>query len=117
MSASRRRDDHGMVTAMTVVVAATLVVLSVAAVAGARVLVTQRRAAAAADLGALAGAIAVQRGQDGCGAVSRLVRRSGARVQQCGVEGDHVRVTVVQDAGTVAGRRVNVAARAHAGPR
>jgi secretion/DNA translocation related TadE-like protein len=106
-----------MVTALTVVVAVGLVVLTIAAVAGARVLVTQRRAAAAADLGALAGAVALQRGQDGCAAARRLVRRSGAQVEQCGVEGDHVRVTVVRDAGTVAGRRLRVAARAHAGPR
>ena len=117
MRGHRRRDDRGVVTAMTVVVAATLVVLTVAAVAGARVLVTQRRAAAAADLGALAGAVALQHGQDGCQAVHRLVQRSGAHVEHCDVRGDHVRVTVVQAAGTIAGRHVRVAARAHAGPR
>ena len=117
MSRIRHRGDDGVVTAMVVVVATTLVVLTVAAVAGGRVLVTQRRAAAAADLGALAGAVALQRGQDGCAAVRRLVVRSGARVSWCGVEGDRVRVTVVQDAGTIAGRRVRVEARAHAGPR
>lgn len=109
--------ERGAVTSMVVVLTAVLVVLTVAAVAGGRVLVTQRRAAAAADLAALAGAVAVQRGGDPCDAARRLVARSDARLQRCVVSGDDVRVTVVTDAGVVAGRRVSVAAKAHAGPR
>ena len=112
-----RRDERGVVTSMVVVLATTLVVVTVAAVAGGRVLVTQRRAAAAADLAALAGAVAVQRGEAACDAVRRSVSHHGSRLHRCVVTGEHVRVTVTSEVGVVAGRRVRVAARAHAGPR
>lgn len=111
------RDERGMVTSMVVVLATTLVVLTVAALAGGRVLVAQRRAASAADLAALAGAVAVQQGEAACDAVRRTVSRHGSRLQRCEVTGDHVRVTVIREVGLVAGRRVRVAAQAHAGPR
>lgn len=110
-------DERGLAAPVVVGLTAVILLLALAAGVAGRVLVTQRRAAAAADLGALAGAVAVQRGGDACGAVSRLVARSGARVQQCEVSGDHVRVTVVAEAAVVAGRRISVAERAHAGPR
>jgi secretion/DNA translocation related TadE-like protein len=113
-----RRDEHGAVTSMAVVLTAVLLAVAVAAVVGGRVLVSERRAAAAADLAALAGAVAVQHGQDGCDAVRRLVsRHPDTEVRRCWVTGEQVRVTVAAEVGVVVGRRVTVAARAHAGPR
>jgi secretion/DNA translocation related TadE-like protein len=112
------RGELGVAASTAVVVVAVLLVLSAAAVGGAAVLVGQRRASAAADLGALAGAVALQHGQAGCDAVRRLVRRhDDARLRACVVVGDVVRVTVVVDVGVIAGRTVSVAARARAGPR
>lgn len=116
MSGRRSRGEAGVVTSTVIVVASALVVLAVAASAAAQVLVAQRRAASAADLGALAGAVAVQHGQDACAAARRLVARSQARVHACQVSADRVRLTVAVDLAVV-GRRFDVSARAHAGPR
>ena len=117
MSVRRRRDEAGVVTSTVLVVASALAVLAVVGVTGGQVLVAHRQAGSAADLGALAGAVALQRGEDACAAARRLVTRSdGARVRTCHVSAERVRLTVTVDLG-VAGRRVAVSARAHAGPR
>lgn len=116
MSLPRRRSEVGVVTSTVLLVASALAVLALAAVAGGQVLVAHRQAGSAADLGALAGAVALQRGQDACAAARRLVVRSDARVRTCQVSAERVRLTVTVDLG-VAGRQVGVSARAHAGPR
>jgi secretion/DNA translocation related TadE-like protein len=113
----RPRGERGVASSFGLLVAAVLVVAVVGAVAGVRVLVAQREAAAAADLGALAGAVAIQRGSDGCRAAERLVGRTDARVRSCEARGEHLRLVVGVDLGTLAGRRVSVAARGRAGPR
>ena len=116
MSVRRRRGEAGVVTSTVLVVASALAVLAVAGVTGGQVLVAHRQAGSAADLGALAGAVAIQRGEDACAAARRLVARSDARVRTCHVSAERVRLTVTVDLG-VAGRRIGVSARAHAGPR
>jgi secretion/DNA translocation related TadE-like protein len=116
MSSPRRRDEDGAVTSLVLVVAAALVVVTVGAAAAGQLMVAHRRAGSAADLGALAGAVALQRGADGCAAARRLVVRSDARLRRCEVSDEQVRVTVAVEL-TLAGRRVDVGARAHAGPR
>jgi secretion/DNA translocation related TadE-like protein len=103
-------------TPTVLIMAAALVVLAVASTAAGQVLVAHRRAGSAADLGALAGAVAVQQGQDGCSAARRLVARSEARLHACRVSAEQVRLTVAVDLAVV-GRSVSVSARAHAGPR
>jgi secretion/DNA translocation related TadE-like protein len=105
------------VTAPVLAVSVLLVVVTVVAVAGGRLLVAQRRAGSAADLGALAGAVAAQRGGEPCAAVRRLVALHDARVTRCWVAGKRVRVVVSYDVGVLVGREVSVAARAQAGPR
>jgi secretion/DNA translocation related TadE-like protein len=78
--------------------------------------VAQRRAAAAADLAALAGAVAVQHGQDACPAAVRMARLDRASLRSCRVVGEQVRV-VGSVSVVLVGHRVVVQARAHAGPR
>jgi secretion/DNA translocation related TadE-like protein len=114
---SREQDQRGAVTGLTLAVAAFLVVVTLGLVAGGRVLVAQREAAAAADLTALAAAVAAQRQQEPCRAAERLARQFEVRVSHCRIDGDHARLTVVKELGLVLGRTVSVSARAHSGPR
>ena len=116
MRSPRRRGEDGAATSLVLVVVAALVVATLGATAVGQVMVAHRRAGSAADLGALAGAVALQRGQDGCAAARRLVARADARLRRCQVSDEEVRITVAVDL-AVAGRRVVVGARAHAGPR
>lgn len=113
----RRRDETGAATGITIGVAALVLCAALAAVTVARVLVAHREAAALADLGSLAGAVAVQHGRDGCLAAREHVRRAGAGAVECRTTGERVRLVVRVELGRVLGRQVGVTARAHAGPR
>ncbi len=115
--APSRKGERGAATSAAVVVLAVLLLLTSALVAGAGVLVSQRRAAAVADLAALAGAVAVQRGDDPCAATEELVARSRAALAHCAVVGEDVRVVVRVELGDVAGLPLRVSARGRAGPR
>lgn len=88
------RETRGSATVLAVVL---LVVLGLAGALAAGlggVLVAKRRAASAADLAALAGAAAVQRGDPGCAAAAATVRDNRARVVSCQVAGEVVEVEV-----------------------
>jgi secretion/DNA translocation related TadE-like protein len=95
---------------IVVIVAATVMV---AVLCG--VLVQQRRLESAADLAALAGATAVQHGDDGCAAARVAARRNGARLASCLSDGDTVTVTAAQTT-LLFGWPVHQRARARAGP-
>ena len=112
-----RRDESGAATGLAVGVAALVLCAALAAVAVARVLVAHREAGAVADLGSLAGAVAVQHGRAGCSAAREHVRRAGAATVECTSTGEHVRLVVRVELGRLLGRRVGVTARSHAGPR
>ena len=86
----------------------------VAALGG--MVVDQRRVEAAADLAALAGAAAAQRGNDGCAAARSVARRNDGRVDRCTVAGSVVEVRVVRTGRQVLGRRVTVRSTTRAGP-
>lgn len=90
----RRRDDRGSATVLALTMAAVVAVLAVLGGAGGSVLLTHRRAAAAADLAALAGAGALQRGDPACDAAAALAVANGARVLRCVVGEDEVVVRV-----------------------
>lgn len=78
-------------------------------------LVAKRRAAAAADLAALAGAGAVQRGNPGCAAAATTAGANQARVVSCRQDGDIVEVEVAVAVHAVPGV-AEVRDRARAGP-
>lgn len=101
-----------LVLTLVGVLAAGTVLLAV--VVGA--LVAQRRVASAADLAALAGAAALQRGADGCAAAAGVSRRNGAELVACRSSEGVVQVTVRTDLPVRFGRSLTVSARARAGP-
>ena len=117
MRSRRPRGETGAATGLSVGVAALVLFAALAAVAVTRVLVAHREAGALADLGSLAGAVAVQHGRDGCLAAREHVRRAGAAAVTCTSAGEHVRLVVRVELGRLLGRRVGVTARSHAGPR
>lgn len=114
---ARHRDERGAVTLVVAAVAGVLVAVSLVVVTGGQLLVAQRRAGRSADLGALAGAVASQRGGDPCAAARRLVAVHDDRVTRCTVIGQRVRVVVAGDVRVLAARTITVTARAQAGPR
>ncbi len=116
-SGLRRADQRGAASGLVLAVAAVVVCAGLGAGVVVRVLVAHRAAGSVADLGALAGAVAVQRGSDGCAAARRLVERSGATTPECHESEGHVRLVVRLSVGRLLGREVTVRARAHAGPR
>lgn len=113
---TRGRDERGLATSFVLVTAAVVLLAAVGVAGLGRLLVEQRRAAAAADLSALAAAVAAQRGQDPCAAAGRMARLNAAEVVGCVAEAQTVRVST---ATTVAlwGRSVTFRAEATAGPR
>ena len=110
------RPEDGFAVPVVLGLGGVLVSLALAGAAGGQVLVAQRRAAAAADLAALAGAVAGQEGQEPCPAARRMAGLGGATVAWCAVDGERVRVVAEVDL-RLAGHDLTVRARAHAGPR
>ena len=117
-----RRDQEGAATVLVVPFVGVLALVTVLLAFQGGVLVAQRRVQAAADLAALAGAAALQRGEDGCAAASAVAGRNGALLSSCQVSGGAGRagrdvvVTVERDGPAVLGRSVTVEASARAGP-
>jgi secretion/DNA translocation related TadE-like protein len=111
------RDDRGSVTPLAIAGIGLIVVVSllVSVVGGG--LVTLRRSQAAADLAALAGAVAFQHGADACSAAARSARLNGARLAECLVNGQVVAVRVTLEAPRMFGRELELRAYARAGPR
>jgi secretion/DNA translocation related TadE-like protein len=107
-------DGSASVLATLVVGVLAFVALLTAVVGGA--VADKRRVEAAADLGALAGASAVQRGDDGCGAAAAIVARNRSRLVGCSVAGLVVSVRAARDTSRVLGLRLTLSSRARAGP-
>lgn len=99
----------------TVLVGVLMTVAMLVAVVGGAV-ADQRRVESAADLGALAGASAAQRGADGCAVAGSMVARNRARLAACSATGSVVTVRAARETRPVLGLRFTVTARARAGP-
>ncbi len=112
----RVRDEAGVAVPVALGLAGVLVSFALGGLVGGQVLVAQRRAASAADLAALAGAVARQVGRDACDAARRLTELGDAALEECEVDGEQVRVTTGVEL-TLVGHPVTVRSRAHAGPR
>ena len=109
------RSQRGSATVMAVVL---LVVLGLAgALAGGLggLLVAKRRAGAAADLAALAGAAAVQRGDPGCPAAAAIAAGNHARLVACHGQGAVLEVAVAVPVHSLVGI-TEVRDQARAGP-
>ena len=77
---------------------------------------THRRAQSAADLAALAGAQALQRGSAGCAESARVTSANEATLAECRVQGEEVWLTVTVPGPEWWGRAPTVTGRARAGP-
>jgi secretion/DNA translocation related TadE-like protein len=108
--------DRGSATVLGVGVVGLLATLMtlVAVLAGA--VADQRRVESAADLGALAGATAVQQGRPACASARDVVDRNGASLTSCVVAGEVVEVTARRRTQPLLGRRFDASSTARAGP-
>ncbi len=102
-----------------VAVACAGVVLLVGAALGVStaMVVDHRRAQSAADLAALTGAAAGQRGEDACGVAADLAIKNGASLIGCRLDGTDVVVSVRVTGPRWLGQAADLEARARAGPR
>jgi secretion/DNA translocation related TadE-like protein len=113
---SRRAAERGSATVLGVGVVGVLaaVMVLVAVLAGA--VADQRRVESAADLGALAGAAAVQQGRPACASARDVVSRNGATLTSCTVAGEAVEVSARRRTQPLLGHRFEAASTARAGP-
>jgi secretion/DNA translocation related TadE-like protein len=112
---ARSGEDGLAAPAVVVLAGLVLVAATLCGVLG-RLLVEHRHAGAAADLAALAGAVALQHGRPGCPAAERVAAANGARLESCRVVADRIRVAASRTAPLPGGREATVSATAHAGP-
>lgn len=116
MTSTRSRDQAGSATANAVMWIGLVTAMAVACVLASAVITTHRRSQAAADLAALAGAQAAQRGENGCSAAAANARRNRAEVRRCAIVESDVVVTVAVLPPEIFGGALDVPARARAGP-
>jgi len=108
--------DRGSAAVLTVVLVGVLSAGALLLAAFGSAVVGQRRVESAADLGALAGASAAQRGEDACSTVAHVVTRNGAHMVSCSIAGDVVSVRASHPLRPLLGLRFTVSSRARAGP-
>lgn len=112
----RPRDDAGAVTLLVVALAGLLLLIGSALGVVAAMVVAHRSAQAAADLAAIAGATALQRGRDPCAAAGEIAGHNGASLRSCEVSGRDVLVDVVVAGPRWLGQDADLVGRARAGP-
>lgn len=110
-----RGAERGCATVWVTLACLLLGVGAAGGAAGGGVLVAHRQAAAAADLAALAGATVLRRGGDGCARAAAVASANEARVETCLASHGELRVVVSRTV-RLLGRRLEVRARARAGP-
>lgn len=113
----RCRDDRGSALPLVVALGGLTMLVGLAAAFTVATAVAHRRAQAAADLAALAGASALQHGQDPCAAASDVGARNGADEVDCRVAGVDVLVTARLQGPRFSGLGWVLVGRARAGPR
>jgi len=113
---TKRRAESGAGTVLGLSMAGVVLFVAMAVVGATAVVTAHRSAQSAADLAALAGATALQRGEDACGQARHVARANRATLRGCAVEGWTVTVTVTAPSAEILGRRMEQAARGRAGP-
>nr|WP_120491484.1 Rv3654c family TadE-like protein [Corynebacterium lactis] len=109
------RGEEGSTTVLSALLIAAVVGLMMVAVAAGATLVAARKAAVAADLSAVAGAVAAQESDDACDASRRIAAENGARLLSCGRFGEDVQVEI-ERSGRRKAARAGPAADSVAGP-
>ncbi|MGN0063892.1 MAG: Rv3654c family TadE-like protein [Nocardioides sp.] len=115
----RSSDERGAATVLVVALAGLLCFVAVALAGAGGLVLAQREAQAAADLAALAGAVAANgtAGGDPCGQAHRVAVRNGARLTRCTEKAGTVDVDVEVDVRGPMRPLGAVPAAARAGPR
>lgn len=108
--------QRGAATVVAVALAGVLLLVGAATGVVGAIVVAHRRAQAAADLAALAGAVAQGRGQDPCAAAAEVAGVNGAVVATCRVDGADVLVEVRVAGPRWLGQDRDLLAAARAGP-
>lgn len=108
--------DRGAATLLVVALAGVLLLIGAAAGVVGALVVGHRRAQAAADLAALAGAVALQSGDDPCGAARSVAQANDATLEACVVHGSVITVDVVVAGPRWWGQDRDLTAAARAGP-
>jgi secretion/DNA translocation related TadE-like protein len=111
-----RQGQHGSASLLVVTLSGVVLLLGLAAAFVTATAAAHRRAQSAADLAALAGAVAQQRGDDACSGAADVARGNEAELLACEVLGEDVRVTVRVSSPELAGHTWEVQGRARAGP-
>ena len=115
MRASRPRDERGAAVVIAIGLIGVLAFVAAVGVGTEAIVLGHRRAQVAADLAALAGAGALQRGVDACAAADRIAERHEAVLTRCVVDGRSVEVST-SIALPLALGGADLTARARAGP-
>ncbi len=112
------RDDDGSATLVGVWAIAALTVVVILVVYVGAAVVARHRVQSAADLGALAGATALQSGEDACDRVTEIAtaQKVGVRVTNCETIDDDVLVTMTLDVALGRFGIRTATAKARAGP-
>ncbi len=113
---SSSRDENGVVTVMAVGLLGVVLVVTMVAVAVATLVGARHRAETAADLGALAGAVALRDGSDACGAAARVAAVNDGALASCVVADRTIEITVSVTTGNLLGRTWKLTGEARAGP-
>ena len=116
MTRPRGRREEGSASLLVVALTGLLLVLGLAAAFVTATAAAHRHAQSAADLVALAGAVAHQRGEDACVRAGSVAAGNDATLTACAVEGDDVLVTVEVPSPELAGHTFTVRGTARAGP-
>lgn len=116
MRADRARTSRGAATVLVTACLGVVLVVGCALAVVAAMFSAHRSAQAAADLAALAGATAAQRGAEPCTAADATAVDNGARLLRCTVVGDDVTVEVEVPGPRWLGQPHDMSAAARAGP-
>ena len=114
--AHQRRHERGAASLFAVACLAMLLLVGAALGVVAAMLRAHRTAQAAADLSALAAAVASGRGDDPCAAAAAIAVANGATLTSCSTQGREALVQVVVDGPRWLGQVGDLAAEARAGP-
>lgn len=112
-----RAAERGAGTLLALTLTSVLLTVGVALAACVGLVHAHRQAQAAADLAALAGAVAASRGEDACAAAAEVADLNGASLRGCRVETGRVRVVTGVPGPRWAGFSAELVGEAAAGPR
>lgn len=111
-----REAERGAASLLVVTCLVLLLMVGSALAVVAALVRSHRSAQSAADLAALAGAVAWQRGVDGCAAAAALARANAAELVACHLIGDDIVVAVEVAGPRWLGQTADLTAQARAGP-